>query len=182
MAESTEVLGITEQLCLARFTAFVQRHGLAVDIIDCGSDTLTVSQAASATGASPQHIVKTLLFHDGDQGRVIAIASGLSRVDPDRLSAASGLGRVRLARPQQVLETLGYPAGGVPPLDLPPGIPVIMDSTAAALDLCYAGAGTTRHLARLDPRVIRALNDAAVARITEDSPNGRVRHSTSSAG
>ena len=68
-------------------------------------------------------------------------------------------------------DRLGYPAGGVPLLDLPPDIPVFIDIRAAALDTCYAGAGTTRHLVKLDPQIIVQLNNATISQITEDGPS-----------
>lgn len=155
---------------LERFTAYVDARGIAAEIIDCGSSTLTVAHAAEALSCEPGQILKTLLFHDRQDGYVIAIAAGLSRIDTSRLIQVSGLQTVKLASPAIVIDRLGYPAGGVPPIDLPAGIPVFIDNRAAALDTCYAGAGTTSHLVKIDPRTIVQINGATIAQLTGDGP------------
>ena len=157
----------TEQASLERFRVYVLAKGISAEIIDCGSSTLTVADAAAAVGCETGQILKTLLFHDRQEGFVIAIAAGLSRVDTTRLVALTGLKSARLATSAVVLELFGYPAGGVPPIDLPPDIPVFIDTRAAALETCYAGAGTTRHLVKLDPQIIVQLNKATIAQIIE---------------
>jgi prolyl-tRNA editing enzyme YbaK/EbsC (Cys-tRNA(Pro) deacylase) len=156
-----------ELASLNRFTAFVEANEIQAEIIDCGSSTLTVAHAAEAVSCHPDQILKTLLFHDGKGQFAIAIAAGLSRIDIASLLKVSGLESAKLASPGLVLEQLGYPAGGVPPFDLPATVPVFIDNRAAALGTCYAGAGTPRHLVRLDPRVIVDLNEAIVADIIE---------------
>ncbi len=155
------------QSSLERFAAYVSSRGIAAEIIDCGSSTLTVAQAAEAVGCEPGQVLKTLLFHDGKQGFVAAIAAGFSRIDTVKLLGASSLTSARLASPKIMLERLGYPAGGVPPIDLPADIAVIVDIGAAGLTTCYAGAGSTRHLVILDPRIIIQHNNATIAQIVE---------------
>lgn len=151
---------------LERFERFVQAKGLEVTIIDAGERTMTVTEAAQAVNASPDEILKTLLFHDGAEGFVIAIAAGLARIDAKLLAGHQQLAKLKLAKPDVVLNTLGYPAGGVPPIGLPADIPVVVDTTAAQLDTCYAGAGTDRHLARFQFADILRLTNATVAQIT----------------
>jgi prolyl-tRNA editing enzyme YbaK/EbsC (Cys-tRNA(Pro) deacylase) len=152
---------------LPRFERFMAAQQLEFSIIDCGTDTLTVTQAAAAIGCDPAQIIKTLLFHDAGGHGVVAIAAGPARIDAKRLAKVAGTSALRLARPDHVWNLLGYPAGGVPPLDLPEGIPVIVDSIAARLGICYAGAGTTQHLARVAMRDIIRVNSASVQTITQ---------------
>ncbi len=151
---------------LERFERFVRAENLDVTIIDAGEHTKTVAQAALAVNATPDEILKTLLFHDGAEGFVIAIAAGLARIDAKLLAAHHHFSRLKLAKPEVVLKTLGYPAGGVPPLGLPEEIPVVVDTAAAQLDTCFAGAGTDRHLARFRFADILRLTNATVATIT----------------
>jgi prolyl-tRNA editing enzyme YbaK/EbsC (Cys-tRNA(Pro) deacylase) len=156
-----------ELASLNRFAGFVEANEILAEIIDCGRSTLTVAYAAEAVSCDPDQILKTLLFHDGRGRFVIAIAAGLSRIDIASLLKVSGLESARLASPGLVLEQLGYPAGGVPPIDLPARVPVFIDCNAAALSTCYAGAGSTRHLVQLDARLIVELNKATIADIVE---------------
>lgn len=151
--------------CLARFAAFVERSGIDVTIIDAGSHTQTVGQAAEALGVSDESILKSLLFHDGEGAFVIAIAAGERRIDPGLLAAQQGMSRAKLAKPDIVMQILGYPAGGVPPIGHSSQIPVVVDESAAMLATCYAGAGTLQHLARFDMADIIRLNDATIGPI-----------------
>src|SRR5680860_1447174 len=88
-----------ENAYLQKFKGFLVLHEMRAEIIDCGTHTLTIAQSAAAIGCSTDHILKTLLFHDGQSGAVIAIASGLSRVDIPKLLRMSGLDTARLAKP-----------------------------------------------------------------------------------
>ncbi len=149
-----------------RFERFVATSRIDATIIDTGSHTLTVGQAAAALAVSEDKVIKTLLFHDGNGNAVIAITNGANRVDAALLANAAGSGPLKLAKPQMVLDILGYPAGGVPPIALPPDIPVIIDTNAAALETCVAGAGSITHLARIAMADIRRFSEATVAPIT----------------
>ena len=148
-----------------RFERYVTAAGIDCEIIDTGSHTLTVAQAAGALNVSEEQVIKTLLFHDGNGSFIIAIANGSNRVDSILLAAAAGFGTLKLAKPQMVLDRLGYPAGGVPPLALPRDIPVLIDHAAAALETCVGGAGSIKHLARLRMSDIERLNEARVVSI-----------------
>ncbi len=150
---------------LERFSRFVRSSGISVQIIDAGAETVSVQQAADAIGCEPREIIKTLLFHNKEGNAVVAIAAGLSRIDVPSLARSTGFRSLRLAKPDVVLSLLGYPAGGVPPLGLPPDIGVIIDESAATLDHCYGGAGTIQHLARFAVDDIVRLNRATVASI-----------------
>lgn len=151
---------------LRRFEEGMRRSGVSCEIIDAGSHTLTVSQAEAALGVDVDQIIKTLLFHDGNGNFVIAIASGLNRIDARLLADQVGFGPLKLAKPAVVLEALGYPAGGVPPLGLPGGIPMVIDTQAAALETCVGGAGSVTHLARFRVADVARLNNARIASIT----------------
>jgi len=89
-------------------------------------------------------------------------------VSPELLSAASGLARPRPATPDVVLDVTGYPAGGVAPLGLPDGLPVIVDVKVAALPVAFGGGGQDDILLRLRPAEIIRLNRALTARIVDD--------------
>ena len=155
---------------VARFEAAAETAGIDYELVDAGSHTLTVSQAAAVLGVDPDQVIKTLLFHDARGGFVIAIANGLNRVDPSLLADRAGFGPLKLAKPRIVLERLGYPAGGVPPIGLPADIPVVVDTGAAALHRCVGGAGSVAHLAHFAMADILRANSPTVASITAKEP------------
>jgi prolyl-tRNA editing enzyme YbaK/EbsC (Cys-tRNA(Pro) deacylase) len=61
----------------------------------------------------------------------------------------------------------GYPAGGVAPIGLATGVPVIVDAAVAALPIAFAGGGREHLLLRITPADIVRLNGAIVAAIVK---------------
>ncbi|MCB9139590.1 MAG: YbaK/EbsC family protein [Caldilineaceae bacterium] len=127
-------------------------------ITDIG-DTPTVPAAAEALGVSPEQIIKTLLFwveKEGERQAIVVISNGVSRVDKRSLAAHFGVGRkrIKLAKPDEVLELLGYPAGGVPPWGHRTECPVILDDAVADAaarfgGVLYGGGGDDRTMLRM---------------------------------
>jgi Cys-tRNA(Pro)/Cys-tRNA(Cys) deacylase len=152
----------------AYLLTFLEKHSVNFEFLSPGVPTPTVLAAAAAIGVSPDLILKTLLFAGEDGSYVIAIANGTRRVDPGLLSAVCGLERPRPAKTEVVLDVTGYPAGGVAPLGLPAGLPVVVDVKVMALPVAYGGGGQDDLLLRLQPAEIVRLNSAQMARIVAD--------------
>lgn len=147
--------------------AFLSENRVSARFVAPGVPMPTVESAAAAIGVPEEQILKTLLFV-GDDGRyVVAIASGSRRISRALLADASGISRARAAKPESVLEVTGYPAGGVAPLALASGVPVIVDEAVISLPVAYGGGGTEHLLLRLDPADIVRLNGATVASIVD---------------
>jgi Cys-tRNA(Pro) deacylase len=147
--------------------AFLRHHDVDFQFVAPGLPMPTVPVAAAAIGVSPELILKTLLFADGEGAYVVAIASGTTRIDRDRLARAARTRKPRPANPADVLAVTGYPAGGVAPLGLPASIPVIVDAATAALTVAYGGGGQEYLLLRVQVADVIRCNNALVADITE---------------
>lgn len=150
-----------------RVAAFIASHELDAEIISTPGGVPTVELAAAALGVPVDQIIKTLVFVSSDERLVIAIASGMGRVDRKRLSAATGTTNLKLASPELVLASTGYPAGGVAPIDLPAGVPVIVDTLVAQRQEVYGGSGTDLHMMRIRAEDIIRLNHARIAGIVQ---------------
>jgi prolyl-tRNA editing enzyme YbaK/EbsC (Cys-tRNA(Pro) deacylase) len=134
--------------------AFLTRHGVTARLIPDIGHTPTVPAAAQVLGVAPEQIVKTLLFvlEAGEKPdippAVVVIANGENRVEKRALGNRFGLNpkRVKMADPAQVIELIGYPAGGVPPFGHRTDLPILLDQAVAALDgqPVYAGGGDDR--------------------------------------
>jgi prolyl-tRNA editing enzyme YbaK/EbsC (Cys-tRNA(Pro) deacylase) len=157
----------------AHLLAFLEKHSVDYELLAPGVPMPTVITAAEAIGVSAELILKTLLFAGKNGSFVVAIANGTRRVSPRLLSAASGLVRPRAATPEAVFDITGFPAGGVAPLGLPDGLPVIVDQKVAALPVAYGGGGQHDLLLRLRPAQIIRLNRARTARIVDDERSDR---------
>lgn len=154
---------------LDRVAAFIALHRLDAEIVPTPAGVPTVESAAAALGVETDQIIKTLVFIGPQHHLVIAIASGTARVDRKKLAAAAGLASVRFASPELVLSSTGYPAGGVAPIGLPKGVPVIIDDRVLTCDEVYGGAGNDLHMMRVRSADLVTLNQAIVTSIIQEN-------------
>jgi Cys-tRNA(Pro) deacylase len=128
--------------------------------------TPTASDAARATGAKLQEIVKSLVFLC-DGRTVLVMVPGDRRADSAKIAKAVGCERVKVAGPEDVARATGFSAGGVAPFPLQDVHLVLMERTLLAHEIVWIGAGTSRHMAALAPsdlvRLARARPVDAVA-------------------
>ncbi len=126
------------------------RQALSASGLDPGlvrelpSDTSTAEAAALAVAAPQGSIVKSLIFVADDTPLLVLVA-GDQRVDTKRLRAALGMSkrRLRIARPQDVLEYTGFEVGGVPPVGHGKRMRTLIDSTLARFEVVWAAAGSS---------------------------------------
>jgi Cys-tRNA(Pro) deacylase len=156
---------MSDEIAPPHLLAFLEEHEVDHEIVAPGVPMPTVPAAAAAVGVGVEQILKTLLFDDRNGGFVVAIASGIGRVDRARLAAVTGSEKLRVADAADVLRITGYPAGGVAPLALPPHLPVIVDTAVMTLPVAWGGAGREELLLRVAPTDVVRLNNATVAEI-----------------
>lgn len=125
--------------------------------------TRTAADAAAAVGCQVAQIAKSIVFRSGARP-VLAIASGVNRVDPAKVAAA--LGRdIAAADGRWVREVSGFAIGGVAPLGhLTPPL-VLVDRDLFAFDAVWAAAGSPNHVFRTDPHSLLRLSGGAPADI-----------------
>lgn len=128
--------------------------------------TPTAADAAAATGASVDRIVKSLVF-SCDGRAIVVMVPGDRRADTAKIAAAAGCDRVKAVGAGAVEELTGFSAGGVAPFPLPGIQTVLIDRALLVHELVWIGAGSSRHMAALAPtdlvRLARARPvDAAV--------------------
>jgi len=145
---------------------FILERDLAAEIVAPGAHMPTVDAAAAAMGVAPEQIFKSILFQAGDGRCVLVVACGNERVDPTRVEAATGLTRLKLAKPGVVLAVTGYPAGGTPPIGHREVFPVVMDTRVAAQQWGYAGGGRPELLVKIRSADIVRLTGATVIGVT----------------
>jgi len=143
-----------------RVQRLLRDAGSAAEVVELPTSTHTSAQAADALGVDIAQIAKSLVFAT-DDGGVLVVASGADRVNTLRLAEHLGA-RVRRATPEQVSAATGYQVGGVSPVGLPVGLPVVVDDALAAYDVVWAAAGT--------PESVFPTSYAELLRLTGGSP------------
>lgn len=101
----------------------------------------TVAEAAAALGVEEGQIAKSLVFV-ADGRPVLAVLSGVDRLDPERLGHHLGAGKVDRADADLVRAATGFPIGGVSPVGHHGALYVVVDRALAAFDVVWAAAGT----------------------------------------
>lgn len=120
--------------------AHLERYGLAHRIRLFDVSSATVELAAEAVGVEPARIAKTLSFKL-DDGCILILAAGDARID-NRKYKNTFHKKASMPSPDEVLEQVGHPVGGVCPFGINAGIPVYMDESLKRFDIVYPAAGT----------------------------------------
>lgn len=140
--------------------------GIDAEIVAPGAPTPTVVDAAAALGVGIDAIIKSVLFVNRRGECALAIAAGTDRIDRKLLEAVTGLSKLRLANPAEVIERTGFAPGGVPPIAHRTRMPVVVDDAVMEREAVFGGAGSEQHLLRIAPSDIVQLSAAVVASIT----------------
>lgn len=112
--------------------------------------TPTAVDAAAATGAPVEQIVKSLVF-SCDGRAIVVMVPGDQRADTEKIASVAGCERVKAVRAEAVERLTGFPAGGVAPFPLPGIETVLIERTLLAHEVVWIGAGSSRHMAALAP-------------------------------
>jgi Cys-tRNA(Pro) deacylase len=112
--------------------------------------TPTAADAAAATGASIDQIVKSLVF-SCDGRAIVVMVPGDRRADTAKIAVAAGCERAKSVGADAVEELTGFSAGGVAPFPLPRIQTVLIDRSLMAHEVVWIGAGSSRHMAALAP-------------------------------
>ncbi len=141
------------------------RAGFANRVRLFPDSTRTSAEAAAAVGCSVAEIAKSIVFRATQSGAaVLAIASGVNRVDEKKVAVAIGDG-IGKADAEFVRGKTGFVIGGVPPLghDAPPI--VLIDQDLMVFASLWAAAGTPNAVFPLTPAELVAMTGGRIADI-----------------
>lgn len=121
--------------------------GLADRIMEFDASSATVAEAAEDLGCEPARIAKTMAFRVGE-APVLIVMAGDGRVDNPRYKARFHT-KAAMIRPEELVEAVGHPMGGVCPFAVRPGVQVYLDESLRRFDVVYPAAGTASSAVRL---------------------------------
>lgn len=143
-------------------------RGFALTVVEMPDSTRTSAEAAAACGCTVAQIGKSLVFRAVESGRpVLAVASGVNRVDEKKLAAALGepIGR---ADPEFVRASTGYAIGGVAPVGHAVAPAVFLDADLMALERIWCAAGTPNAVFELTPADLLVMTGGTVLDLRKD--------------
>ena len=121
--------------------------GLADRVMEFTASSATVAEAARDLGCEPARIAKTMAFRVG-QDPILIVMAGDGRVDNPRYKAAFHT-KAAMIRPEELVEAVGHPMGGVCPFAVRPEVKVYLDESLRRFDVVYPAAGTASSAVRL---------------------------------
>lgn len=145
-----------------RVAAVLRRSGVDARVEEFPQGTPTAEAAAAAVGAARAQIVKSLLFVC-DGRPTLALVPGDRRADEEKVAAAAGARRARVAGRDEVVAATGFEPGGVAPFPAPGVSQVLLARELLAHEIVWIGAGSERHMAGLAPHDLARLAGAKPA-------------------
>jgi prolyl-tRNA editing enzyme YbaK/EbsC (Cys-tRNA(Pro) deacylase) len=142
---------------------FIDEMGVEARIVHLDNETPTVEEAARAVGCLPEQIGKSILFL-ADGRPCLVVANGVTRVGYKALADHLGVSRrrLKLAKPDTVLDLTGYPVGTVPPFGHKQALPTIVEARVLEQEMVYAGGGAINALMRLATAELLRVSQADV--------------------
>lgn len=140
--------------------------GVETKIIEFSQGTRTAQEAADAIGTTLAQIVKSLVFLADDRP-VLALVSGVNRLDVQKLRQAFGATKVVRADADAVRAATGYAIGGVPPVGHTQALPVVMDQDLTRYEVVYAAAGTPFAVFAITPGQLQQVSRAQLLDLAE---------------
>jgi Cys-tRNA(Pro)/Cys-tRNA(Cys) deacylase len=101
----------------------------------------SLEQAAHERGQQPEQVVRSILFHLGQDEYVMALMAGPAQISWRALRSHLGQSRLTTASEAEVLAVTGYPLGAVSPFGLPRSLRVLIDEGVLAQEEVSIGSG-----------------------------------------
>lgn len=149
-----------------RVRAALAAHGLSdVAVKTFAESTATASDAAAAIETTVERIVKSLVFVAGNEP-ILVLASGVNRVDTEKLARLHGQ-PVKRANADQVREFTGFAIGGVPPVGHATSLAIYVDRDLLEFDEVWAAAGTPNSVFPIAPSDLVRITNGRIADIKQ---------------
>ena len=144
----------------------LDEHGLELQVVELPDSTRTAADAAGAIGCTIAQIAKSLIFKGLETDRpVLVIASGVNRVDEDRVGRLLGE-PIGSANADYVRARTGLVIGGVPPVGHDEPIATFVDEDLLQYQEIWAAAGTPHAVFRLTSQDLDHLFSGSFYRIS----------------
>ncbi|MCX8667269.1 Cys-tRNA(Pro) deacylase [Acetobacteraceae bacterium B3987] len=124
-------------------------------------------QAASAIGAKPSAVFKTLAVKVDRQQPAFAVIPVDKRVNFKALAIALGGRNAKMMQPDEAHNRTGFVSGGTTPFGSRQTLPTVIDRSAQKHKTIWINAGARGFLACLTPQDVQTVTQGLFASITE---------------
>lgn len=120
--------------------AYFRQFGMEDRVQEFPVSSATVELAALALGVEGARIAKTLSFKKGDSC-ILILAAGDARIDNRKFKDKFHM-KAKMPSPDEVLELVGHPVGGVCPFGINDGIDVYLDESLKRFTTVFPAVGS----------------------------------------
>lgn len=120
--------------------AFFRQFGMEDRVLEFEASSATVELAALAVGVEGARIAKTLSFKK-DDSCILILAAGDARIDNRKFKDYFHM-KAKMPTPDEVLELVGHPVGGVCPFGINDGIDVYLDESLKRFETVFPAVGS----------------------------------------
>lgn len=120
----------------------------------------SVAEAALAVNASSDEFVKNICMFDSQDNLIVAIVKGEDKVSLDKISKLNSSEKLKMAKPQEILEKTGYPCGGTPSFGYKAKF--MIDTKVMEKEFVYSGGGSENSLIKISTKELKKANNGVV--------------------
>ncbi len=120
--------------------AYFRQFGMEDRVLEFAESSATVELAAHAVGVEPARIAKTLSFKKDDTC-ILVLAAGDARIDNRKFKERFHM-KAKMPTPDEVLELVGHPVGGVCPFGINEGVEVYLDVSMKRFETVFPAVGS----------------------------------------
>ena len=120
--------------------AYFRQFGMEERVLEFPVSSATVELAALALGVEGARIAKTLSFKK-DDSCILILAAGDARIDNRKFKDKFHM-KAKVPSPDEVLELVGHPVGGVCPFGINEGIEVYLDESLKRFTTVFPAVGS----------------------------------------
>lgn len=146
-----------------RLKKFLERKGIQAEHFHFEDSCHSVKEAAKAANISADEIIKNICMISPEGEIFVAIARGKDGISISRVEEASGIKKIRVATPQEILEKTSYPCGGVPSFGY--SAKFFIDFKVMEKEKIYTGGGSENSLIKISAKDMQKANNGKIARI-----------------
>lgn len=149
--------------------AYLRQFGIEDRVQEFSVSSATVELAAQALGVEGARIAKTLSFKNGDSC-ILIVAAGDARIDNHKFKEKFHM-KASMPTPDEVLQLVGHPVGGVCPFGVNEGVCVYIDESVKRFTTVFPAVGSANSAVELTPdelfKFSRALEWVDVCKLPE---------------
>lgn len=127
-------------MSVAAVKDYLEQYGMGNRVRELEDSSATVELAALALGCEPARIAKTLSFQVGDDP-ILIVAAGDAKIDNGKYKAFFHQ-KAKMLTPQQVLDWVGHPVGGVCPFAVKENVKVYLDQSLKRFHTVFPACGS----------------------------------------